>query len=173
MMNMTKPWAPAWIVAAALAAGALAGCDSTYPVDRGVGLPPDAGVERTFSGVTLKTFSAPIAAVGTAALQSLNYMDIALSEVRKHTETWDISATAGKRVVDIHLEAVTPKATLMRVMVDRGDPFVKDGATATEIVLQTDEALGGRAKTARPPQTAERPAAKPHARRGVRAVRDD
>ena len=126
-----------------------------YPVDnQTAGLPADSGVQRNFSGVTTKTFIAPLSQVGTATLQSLNYMDIGLTEVRKETQTWDIWATAGTRRVDIHLETVTPKTTLMRVTVDRGDPFFKDGATATEIVLQTFDALHEH-KT---PQTAERPA---------------
>lgn len=140
-----------WLV---LALG-LAACDSAvYPVDDQAGLPANSGVERSISGVTVKTFTASLAHVGTATLQSLNYMDIGLAEVRKATQTWDITATAGTRVVDIHLELVTPKTTLMRVTVDQGDPFFKDGATATEIVLQTADALHEHKTT----QTAARPA---------------
>lgn len=147
----------------ALVSGILAGCDTAiYPLgDGGAGLPPQAGIERTFSGVTLKTFAAPIASVGTATLQSLNYMDIDLREVRKSVETWDIAATAGRRTVDIHLEAVTPKTTTMRVMVDQGDPFMKDGATATEIVLQTADALGSRSRRGQAAQAAAQPSARP------------
>ena len=162
----------AWAMSVVLATGVLAGCD---PVTYGsaTALPPDAGVERTFSGVTMKTFAAPLGSVGTATLQSLNYMDIDLAEVRKNAQTWDISASAGKRVVDIHLEAVTPKMTYMRVMVDQGDPFMKDGATATEIVLQTADALGPRAKTRPAAQTAEPPAAARARRRGHHPANGD
>lgn len=148
-------------MAAVLVTGLLAGCGPvTYPVDDGgVGLPAGTGIERTFSGITLKTFTAPLASVGTATLQSLNYMDIDLQEVRKDVQTWGISATAGRRVVEIYLEAVTPNTTLMRVMVNDGDPFVKDGATATEIVLQTADALGSRPRRAETAQTVEPPPA--------------
>ena len=145
------------LAGAVVAAGMLAGCDpGGFSLDGGgAGLPPNAGVERTFSGVALKTFAAPLASVGTATLQSLNYMDIDLQEVRKNVQTWDVFATARQRTIDIRLEAVTPRATLMRVTVDQGDPFVKDGATATEIVLQTADALGSRPPVGRPAQTAE------------------
>ena len=142
-----------WMCAAMVG---LAACDAAmHPVDdQAKGLPANSGVERDFSGVTQKTFTAPVGRVGTATLQSLNYMDIGLTEVRKASRTWDITAAAGARLIDIHLEAVTPKTTLMRVTVDQGDPFFKDGATATEIVLQTADALHERKTT----QTAAQPA---------------
>lgn len=162
----------AWAIGVVVAAGMLAGCDpATY--GSGTGLPTNAGVERTFSGVTMKTFAAPLRSVGTATLQSLNYMDIALAEVRKNAQTWDISAAAGKRMVDIHLEAVTPKLTFMRVMVDQGDPFMKDAATATEIVLQTGDALGSPTKIRPAAQTAEQPAAARPRRRGTHPGRGE
>jgi hypothetical protein len=150
-----------------LVAISLAGCDgATFPVgNEGTGLPPNSGVERSLSGVTMKTFTTPLGTVGTATLQSLNYMDIGLIGVRKDAQTWDISAAAGNRMIDIHLEAVSPKTTLMRVSVDQGDPFFKDGATATEIVLQTADALHDRSKLGQIPQTAAQPApARTHGR---------
>jgi hypothetical protein len=49
----------------------------------------------------------------------------------------------------------------MRVMVDQRDPFMKDGTTATEIVLQTASALGSRPRMGEAAQTAEQPAAAP------------
>jgi hypothetical protein len=150
----------AWVACSFLALAGLTGCDTaTYPIGNdGTGLPPNSGVERSFSGVTVKTFTASLGLVGTATLQSLNYMDIGLTEVRKDVQTWDISAAAGNRMIDIHLEAVSPKTTLMRVIVDRGDPFFKDGATATEIVLQTADALHERPNLGQIPQTAAEPA---------------
>jgi Protein of unknown function (DUF3568) len=122
----------------------LAACENgAFPVGGGgTGASPGSGIERNFNGITFRTFSASLASVGAAALKSLNYMDISLTEVRKAEGSWEISATAGKRTVDIQLEALTPNATSMRVVVDRGDLFFKDGATATEIVLQTTDALG-------------------------------
>jgi hypothetical protein len=149
----------AWMVWLLLT-GSLAGCDAaTYPVgSEGTGLPANSGVERSFSGITVKTFTAPLDSVGTAALQSLNYMDIGLTEVRKDVQTWEIWAAAGNRIVDIQLEAISPKATLMRVTVDQSDAFFKDGATATEIVLQTADALHGRSNLGQIPQTAAQPA---------------
>jgi hypothetical protein len=124
----------------------LAGCDqAAFPVSgAGTGLSTGSGIERSMTGVTYKTFSAPVSTVGKAVLQSLNYMDIGLTGVQKSEQNWQISATAGKRSIDIQLEALTSNATTMRVTVDRGDQLFKDGATATEIVLQTADALANR-----------------------------
>lgn len=128
-----------------LVAGAalLAGCDqAAFPVTgAGTGLSQNSGIERSVTGVTYKTFSAPVSTVGRAVLQSLNYMDIGLTGVQKSEQTWQISATAGKRTIDIQLEGLTSNTTSMRVAVGRGDQLFKDGATATEIVLQTNDAL--------------------------------
>jgi len=132
---------PRWI-AAIVVVSSLGACnDPSFPLGGGTGLAPGAGIERTVTGVTYKTFAAPVDAVGKAVLQSLNYMDISLTGVQKSTDGWQIEAAAGKRVVGVQLDALTPNTTSMRVMVDRGDPFFKDGATATEIVLQTADAL--------------------------------
>jgi len=129
----------------AIATVGLAACnDPSFPlVGGGSGLAPGSGIERTMTGVTYKTFAAPVDAVGKAVLQSLNYMDISLTGVQKSEQGWLIEAAAGKRTVTVQLDALTANTTAMRVMVDRGDPFFKDGATATEIVLQTADALTG------------------------------
>ena len=134
-----------WLALAACAV-VLADCaDGSFPMGGGLRAAgprgSDAGVERTFSGVTLKTFTARMDDVGAAALNSLIHMQFPLTEIHKAHETWQIIADAGSRSIDIQLEALTPNATLMQVAVDRGDPFFKDGATATEIVLQTADAL--------------------------------
>jgi len=162
-----------WIACSLLALGGPVGCDTAmYPVGNdGTGLPANSGVERSFSGVTMKTFAAPLGTVATAALQSLNYMDIGLTEVRKDVQTWDISAAAGTRMVDIHLEAISPKTTLMRVTVDQGDSFFKDGATATEIVLQTADALHERPNLGQIPETAAEPAPVRHPGRAAKSAR--
>ncbi|HEX9463102.1 MAG TPA: hypothetical protein VGB82_10930 [Alphaproteobacteria bacterium] len=134
-----------WMVLA-VSTALLAGCDqATFPLSGGgTGLAPGSGIERSMSGVTYKTFAAPVSTVGKAVLQSLNYMDIGLAGVQKTEQSWQIAATAGKRRIDIQLEALTSNMTAMRVTVDRGDQFFKDGATATEIVLQTADALASR-----------------------------
>lgn len=54
---------------------------------------------------------------------------------------WSITAVAYKRTIDIELEALTSRATRMRVVANKGDIFFKDAATATEIIIQTVETL--------------------------------
>jgi hypothetical protein len=56
-----------------------------------------------------------------------------------------IFARAGKREIEVELEALTSNATCMRVIARDGGIFY-DSSTATEIILQTEKVLnGGRA----------------------------
>lgn len=140
-----RQWLRGWLIMA-IGACSLAGCNNaTFPVTTDGA--PTAGIERTFTGVTIKTFTARMDSVGAAALNSLIYMDFALNEVHKAEQSWQILAGADTRAIVIYLEALTPKTTVMRVEVDRGDPYFKDGPTATEIVLQTADALRSRTVT--------------------------
>ena len=43
--------------------------------------------------------------------------------------------------IDIELEELTPATTRMRVVTNKGDFFFKDGATSTEIILQTAQVV--------------------------------
>jgi hypothetical protein len=43
-------------------------------------------------------------------------------------------------LIEVEFEALTPKTTRMRVVAD-SEGLIKDSATATEIILQTERAL--------------------------------
>lgn len=71
-----------------------------------------------------------------------------------------VSGTARDRIIDIELESVTARTTRMRVVANKGHIFFKDAATATEIILQTAQALDEQALArARPPAPAKKSAA--------------
>ena len=54
---------------------------------------------------------------------------------------WTLTATATDRTIDIELQKLTPRATRMRIVASEGIVFFKDASTATEIILQTAQAL--------------------------------
>jgi hypothetical protein len=58
-----------------------------------------------------------------------------------------ITGSAIRRTIEIELEPISSKATRMRVITRNGGVFF-DGSTATEIVLQTEKALGAPNATA-------------------------
>jgi hypothetical protein len=99
------------------------------------------GVEQTLSGITYKTYAAPVAEVRQASLTSLRRMQMTVTEDRASEAGWSIKATASDRTIEIALEQLTPNTTRMRVDVDKGSLFFKDAATATEIMMQTAQTL--------------------------------
>jgi hypothetical protein len=52
-----------------------------------------------------------------------------------------LTARASDRDIEVELEAITSKTTRMRSTAKTG--FLRDAATATEIILQTERVLGG------------------------------
>ena len=74
-------------------------------------------------------------------LDHLGMMSFVEEEEGKTEEGWLISAKASERTIDVELEELTKRTTRMRVVANKGDIFFKDSATATEIVVQTAEAL--------------------------------
>ena len=101
------------------------------------GIAGGAGVNHTMNGIAYKTFTTPMTGVRAATLKTLNRMEIKVTEDGKTDEGWKISGTAADRTIDIELEQLTPATTRMRVVTNKGDFFFKDGATSTEIILQT------------------------------------
>lgn len=99
------------------------------------------GVEHTLGGITYKTFVSPVANLRLATLKTLSRMDMRVTDDRESEEGWVITATASERTIEIELERLTDRATRMRVVANKGNFFFKDGATATEIIIQTAEAL--------------------------------
>jgi len=114
------------------------GCAAVAVTALGVG--GAVGVNHTLSGIVYKTFSEPLPKVKRAGLTALKQMAIPVEKVALTERGETITAKASNRVIEVELEAITPKTTRMRVTAD-SDGIFKDAATATEIILQTERAL--------------------------------
>jgi len=105
------------------------------------GIVGSAGVNHTMNGIAYKTFTSPIKAMRVATLKTLNRMEMEVTQDSKTEDGWLIAALAADRKIAIELEELTPATTRMRVVTNKGDFFFKDGATSTEIILQTAQVV--------------------------------
>jgi hypothetical protein len=124
-------------VMAGLLVFSLAGCQSLALSVFGVGA--SASVTQRLNGYAYRTFTAPSASVKQAALTALDRMGIPCSGMKREGSEEIIRAKAADRDIEINLETLSPKATRMRAVARTG--VLVDGATAQEIVLQTEKAL--------------------------------
>lgn len=128
------------IAVLALAAGSLQGCVAVGLTALGVGM--SAGVSHTLSGMVYKTFTTPQANVKKATYGALNRMQIRVVEAKRKGTTDTIVARAGDRDIEVELEALTPNTTRMLVTAKKDGGLLRDGATATEVILQTERIVG-------------------------------
>ena len=124
----------------ALAAIVLNGCVAVGLTALGVGMA--TGVSHTLSGMVYKTFTTPQAQVKRAALGALNRMQVKVVDTKRNGSTETIRAKAGDRDIEIDLEALTPATTRMVVTAKKDGGILRDGATATEVILQTEKIVG-------------------------------
>lgn len=104
------------------------------------GVAAGVGANHTLGGIVYKTFSEPLPKVKRATLTALKQMEIPVEKVEKTKQGELIKAKAVNRAIEIDFEALTPKTTRMRVVAE-SDGLIKDSATATEIILQTERAM--------------------------------
>ena len=124
----------------ALASLNLGGCVAVGLTALGVGMA--TGVSHTLSGIVYKTFAAPTAQVETATRGALHRMQIKVVESKRDGSTRTIKAKAGDRDIEVELEALTPGTTRMTVTAKKDGGILRDGATATEVILQTEKLVG-------------------------------
>lgn len=117
----------------------LSGCDPVSLTVFGIGTA--TGVQHTLTGIAYRTFSAPLPKVRSAVKAALGHMDIKIGGTEKIENGERIKARATDRDIDIELESLSPKTTRMRCTARSG--VIMDAATATEIIIQTEKALGG------------------------------
>jgi len=127
-------------LALALAALNLGGCAAVGLTALGVGMA--TGVSHTLSGIVYKTFTTPQAQVEKATLGAFNRMQIKVVESKRAKSTRVIKAKAGDRDIEVELEALTPGTTRMTVTATKDGGLLRDGATATEVILQTEKFVG-------------------------------
>ncbi len=118
----------------------LGGCVAVGITALGVGMA--TGVSHTLSGIVYKTFSVPQAQLKKAALTALSRMQVKVIATTRDGETEVITASAGDRSIDVELESLTGNATRMSVTVKKSGGILRDSATATEIILQTERIIG-------------------------------
>ena len=128
------------IILAACMAVSLAGCAPVALTALGVGMA--TGVGHTLGGMVYKTFTTPQANVKRATVTALGRMQIRVVGSKRNGSTEVINAKAGDRDIEIELEALTPNTTRMMVVAKKDSGILRDGATATEIILQTEKLVG-------------------------------
>lgn len=117
---------------------ALTSCDPISLTLLGAGA--SAGVAHSLGNVAYKTFTVPIKRVKKATRIALKKMGIKIESVEK-TETGQIiTASSSNRSIEVTLEAISKKSTRIRSIAIQYSIFY-DGATAAEIVNQTEKAL--------------------------------
>src|SRR5262245_2903675 len=110
------------LLAAALAAwGILSSCAPLAVTAVGVG--GSTAVNHTLTGITYRTFSAPLPRVKAASLKALNTMGMQRAGGEKSANGETILAKATERDIEIQLEALSSNATRMRVVARNGGLF--------------------------------------------------
>jgi len=128
------------VVVLALASVSLGGCAAVALTALGVGMA--TGVGHTLGGMVYKTFTTPQAQVKRATLGALQRMQVKVVKSERKGSTELIIGKAGDRKIEIELEALTPAATRMKVTAKQDSGILRDGATATEVILQTEKLVG-------------------------------
>jgi Protein of unknown function (DUF3568) len=107
----------------------------------GAGVATGTSVGYTLDGYAYRTFTAPLPQVENATRTALNRMGIKVAATAKTEQGKAIAATGNEREIEVELEVISSNATRMRTVAKQGF-FLKDRATATEIILQTEKVLG-------------------------------
>jgi hypothetical protein len=128
------------VASLALAAVVLNGCAAVALTALGVGMA--TGVSHQLGGMVYKTFTTSQANVKRAALGAMNRMQIKVTQSKRDGPNETITAKAGDREIVIELEALTPNTTRMKVQARQNGGILSDGATATEVILQTERLVG-------------------------------
>jgi uncharacterized protein DUF3568 len=118
----------------------LPGCAAVAVSAAGVGMA--TGVSHTLGGIVYKTFAAPEPKVRRSTMAALGRMKIDVVETAKDGNKETIKARASDRNIEIEIEALTPKTTRITVTASIEGSLLRDSATATEIILQTEKLVG-------------------------------
>jgi hypothetical protein len=117
----------------------LAGCETLSLTVLGIG--GSAAMSHKMSSTPSRTFTLPLLRVKSASIGALKRMGIQAEEVKQVENGEVITARLGKREIEVELESLSAFTTRMRVVARNGG-FFYDGATAAEIIVQTEKGLG-------------------------------
>jgi hypothetical protein len=119
----------------------LAGLSGCQPLALSVlGAAGGEALRYSYTGATYRTFTASAAEVKHASLEALERMGIAFESFDRFDYGELIYARAENRAIEIEIEAISARATRMRIAAKNGG-FLYDSATASEIVAQTERSL--------------------------------
>ena len=107
----------------------------------GAGVTTGTSVAYTLDGIAYRTFTASLPQVESATRTALDRMGIKIEATSKIDQGKAIRAVTNDREIEIELEMVSARTTRIRTVAKQGI-FFKDRATATEIIIQTERALG-------------------------------
>jgi Protein of unknown function (DUF3568) len=113
----------------------LSGCTAVALTGAGV------GVSYTMTNVAYRSFSSPLDRVHAATLDALKKMGIHIVDDSKSEDGRTIVAETSELYIVINLEKITSKTTQVKVDA-RKNFFLKDKATAAEIINQVGRTLG-------------------------------
>lgn len=132
---LSRRWALALILTVC-----LSGCDPVSLTAASLGAA--TGITHTLGGIIYKTFTAPMKTVENASVRAMKDMGIEVTS-RTTNENGErvIVGKARNRDIELLLEPLTKQTTRIRAIARNG--LLKDSATATEIVLQTERVLIG------------------------------
>jgi hypothetical protein len=105
-----------------------------------VGVGSGTAVSYALNGYAYRTFALPLNDVEKATLRAMGEMGMRLEGREKTDDGKLLHAAGNEREIEVRLEEVTSKATRIRTKVRVGT-FLMDRATATEIIIQTEEVL--------------------------------
>lgn len=129
-----------WLLVAALLCLTLDGCAAVALTAVGVGMA--TGVSHTLGGIVYKTFAAPQPKVRKSTVAALGRMQIKIVEARQDGSKEVIKARASDRDIEVEIESLTPNTTRVAVTAVKDGGVIRDAATATEIILQTEKLVG-------------------------------
>jgi Protein of unknown function (DUF3568) len=127
-------------VLAVAAFALLEGCAAVALTAAGVGMA--TATSHTLGGIVYRTFAAPQNKVRRSTVAALGRMQIRILEAKQEGNKEIIKARAADRDIELEIEALTPNTTRLSVTATKNGGFIRDSATATEIILQTEKLVG-------------------------------
>ena len=118
---------------------ALGGCAAVALTAAGVGMA--TAVSHSLGGIVYKTFAAPHSKVRRSTVAALGHMQIRIVDSKHDGNKEIIKARAADRDIEVEIESLTPNTTSLTVTATK-DRLIRDSATATEIILQTEKLVG-------------------------------
>lgn len=123
---------------AASAALLLGGCQALAITAAGIGA--STGLTHTANSISSRTFTANEQQVRQATLVALGKMGMKLASSEKNASIETLRASVSDRSIEIEVEVLNDSTTRISTSAQRG-LFNYDGATAREIVAQTELAM--------------------------------